>query len=92
MQDEDYGYLSSRLVAELNLASTALCCTAAAAHQGLADAYRARLQFLILSPASYRAERSLAPSREWLIAGPAPDKFHTNLITRFAYAEQGDLV
>lgn len=92
VRDEEYGYLACRLAVEQNLARTALCCTAAAAHQGLANTYRARLQSLTLSPASYGAERSLPSRQEWLIAKPAADEFNTNSATRVAYAEQGNLV
>lgn len=92
MRDEEYGHLAGRLVVEQNLARTALCCTAAAAHQGLADAYRARLQFLILSPACYRTETSSPSRQERRIAEPAMVTSSTNKITYGAYTEQGDLI
>ena len=68
MRDEDYGYLAKRHVAEQNLARTAKCCTSAAAHRGLANAYLVRLQSLILSPDNYKSEKSRGSREEWLLA------------------------
>ena len=92
MLEEEYSHLAGRLVIEQNRARTALCCTSAAAHQGMADAYRARLRLLLLSPASYRAETSLAFRQEWLIAEPTIAKSSTNPAMRVAPCEQGDWV
>ena len=92
MQDEDYGYLAERLVVEQTLARTTSCCAAAAAHQGMANAYRERLQFLILSPAIYKAERSSASCQEWLIAEPTIDKCNTHPTMRGTSSRRGDSV
>ena len=56
MRDDDYGYLTGRMVTERNCARTAICPEAVKAHGDLADAYLTRLQLLIVSPDLSRAD------------------------------------
>lgn len=92
MHDEDYGYLAGRLVVEQNLARRASCCTSAAAHQSLANAYLIRLQSLILTPGRNHSGISSVLQTEWFCVELVSDSSKSQPAMHVAYAAKGDLV
>jgi len=90
MSDVDYSYLANRLVAEQACARTAKCMEAATAHQNLANAHRARLQSLILTPDMRSSEKCSLPNTEWAGISSAQNAFNDYLDMRISDAQTGN--
>jgi len=90
MSDVDYSYLANRLVAEQACARTATCIEAATAHQNLANAYRVRLQSLILTPDMRSSQECSLPNIEWAGISPLQKRLNDYLDMRIADAQTGN--